>query len=122
MRLLETWVATPLAGAVGWTLLHSLWQGAIIAAALAAGVSRSAVTAGTLCRGLCGDARDAGWIRHHVVREMPDSTNRSRAATPAFPAWNVPAVADTASSSSPDLAPPCPGLRRFGWLECGFST
>ncbi len=28
MSLLETWVATPLAGAVGWTLLHSLWEGA----------------------------------------------------------------------------------------------
>ncbi len=36
MSLLETWVATPLAGAVGWTLLHSLWQGAIVSAALAA--------------------------------------------------------------------------------------
>ena len=36
MRLLEAWVATPLAGAVGWALLHSLWEGAIVSAALAA--------------------------------------------------------------------------------------
>ena len=36
MNLLEAWVATPLAGAVGWTLLHSLWQGAMISATLAA--------------------------------------------------------------------------------------
>jgi GWxTD domain-containing protein len=36
MRLLETWVATPLASAVGWTLLHSLWEGLVICAALAA--------------------------------------------------------------------------------------
>ena len=35
MSLLETWVATPLAGAVGWTLLHSLWEGALIASVLA---------------------------------------------------------------------------------------
>src|SRR5260370_3371683 len=36
MRFVETWVHTPLAGAAGWTLLHSLWEGAIISAALAA--------------------------------------------------------------------------------------
>ena len=36
MRLLETWVETPLAGALGWTLLHSLWEGAVVSAALAA--------------------------------------------------------------------------------------
>jgi GWxTD domain-containing protein len=35
MTLLETWVATPIVGAVGWALLHSLWEGAIIAAVLA---------------------------------------------------------------------------------------
>ncbi len=35
MRLLERWVDTPLAGAVGWALLHSLWEGALISAALA---------------------------------------------------------------------------------------
>ena len=36
MKLLQTFVATPLAGALGWTLLHSLWQGAIVASTLAA--------------------------------------------------------------------------------------
>src|SRR5262245_62816698 len=36
MRLLESWVDTPLADAVGWTLLHSLWEGAILAIALGA--------------------------------------------------------------------------------------
>ena len=36
MRLLEAWVETPLARALGWTLLHSLWEGAILSALLAA--------------------------------------------------------------------------------------
>lgn len=35
MRLLESWVEMPIAGAVGWTLLHSLWEGAILSAVLA---------------------------------------------------------------------------------------
>ncbi|HEX8882084.1 MAG TPA: GWxTD domain-containing protein [Candidatus Acidoferrum sp.] len=36
MRLLENFVETPIAGAIGWTLLHTLWEGAIVSAMLAA--------------------------------------------------------------------------------------
>jgi GWxTD domain-containing protein len=36
MTLLESWVQTPLAQALGWTLFHSLWEGVLAAAALAA--------------------------------------------------------------------------------------
>jgi hypothetical protein len=35
MKLLRAWVQTPGAAAVGWTLMHSLWEGAMIALALA---------------------------------------------------------------------------------------
>ena len=34
MSVLENWVNTPLASAVGWALFHSLWQGALVTAAL----------------------------------------------------------------------------------------
>jgi len=34
MTLLDGWVRTPLATAAGWALLHSLWEGAVVAAAL----------------------------------------------------------------------------------------
>ena len=36
MKLLESFVHTPLAEAVGWALLHSFWEGAILSATLAA--------------------------------------------------------------------------------------
>lgn len=36
MIYLKAWLETPLASAIGWTLFHSLWQGALIAIALAA--------------------------------------------------------------------------------------
>jgi GWxTD domain-containing protein len=36
MTLLEAWIQTPPASAAGWTLLHSLWEGALIACVLAA--------------------------------------------------------------------------------------
>ncbi len=35
MNLVDHWVKTPAADALGWTLVHSLWEGAAIAAALA---------------------------------------------------------------------------------------
>src|ERR1700678_1669729 len=38
MNALERWVHTPLAAALGWTLLHSLWEGALIAGLLACGL------------------------------------------------------------------------------------
>ena len=36
MRFLESFVETPIAGAIGWTLLHSRWQGAIVSVVFAA--------------------------------------------------------------------------------------
>ena len=39
MTLFAAWVHAPLATAAGWTLLHSLWQGAIVAAVLAAALT-----------------------------------------------------------------------------------
>lgn len=35
MNILEHFVWSPMAGAIGWALLHSLWEGAIISALLA---------------------------------------------------------------------------------------
>lgn len=35
MSVLEHFVGSPMAGAIGWALLHSLWEGAIISALLA---------------------------------------------------------------------------------------
>ena len=39
MTWLELWTQTPLAKALGWTLLHSLWQGAAVALLFAAALS-----------------------------------------------------------------------------------
>ena len=53
MSLLEAWVKTPGAAALGWTLVHSLWEGAILALALAVALcflrsSRARYAAGCL--------------------------------------------------------------------------
>jgi GWxTD domain-containing protein len=36
MNLLQTLIGSPLAGTIGWTLVHSLWEGAVISTVLAA--------------------------------------------------------------------------------------
>uniref|UniRef100_Q02AL8 Peptidase M56, BlaR1 n=1 Tax=Solibacter usitatus (strain Ellin6076) TaxID=234267 RepID=Q02AL8_SOLUE len=36
MNLIQNWVETPAATALGWTLIHSLWEGAVVALLLAA--------------------------------------------------------------------------------------
>src|SRR4029077_8651691 len=90
MSLLEAWVATPLAGAVGWTLLHSLWEGAIISAALAA-----ALLAGGSPRGRYGADFVAmlvmlGSFGLTLIRLMPEGAHDVRPVRPpAFPAWIV---------------------------------
>jgi Zn-dependent protease with chaperone function len=103
MRLLEAWVATSLAQALGWTLLHSLWQGAIVSACLGAALwaLRSAraryVTA-------CGAMLVMlGGVSLTFIRMMPERIHGLPGIeTTALPPWNVP----------PDLGPTEPsGLR-----------
>ncbi len=115
MSLLETWVATPLAGAMGWTLLHSLWQGAIISAALAAALMamrsprvRYAAACGALLAML-------GAFGLTLVRELPQGGDVMHiATTPPFPAWTVRAV-DGVPASSDGLAAAVPWFAPF-WM------
>jgi len=116
MRLLETWVATPLAEAVGWTLLHSLWEGAIVAAALAAALvpmrsARARYIAAWVAMlvMLCG-------IGFTLFRVIPDGVHGSRiAGSPAFPAWKVQTATDDPHPSNTALAVLLPWLARF-WI------
>jgi GWxTD domain-containing protein len=110
MRVLETWVSSPLAVAVGWTLLHSLWEGAVIAAALAAVlvVVRSprfryaaACVAMLVLLAVCGVT---------LIRVMPASFAGPALKPHAFPGWNVPAGGDSGSPWKPDLAATVPWL------------
>jgi GWxTD domain-containing protein len=96
MRLLETWVATPFAGAVGWTLLHSLWEGAIIAAALAAAllaIRSSRARYAAACVALLAMVAAFGIT---LVRLMPEGAQTMQTVrAPAFP-WRVPISVDGA--------------------------
>ena len=116
MTLLEAWVETPLAGAVGWTLLHSLWEGAIIAAVLAAALlamrsPRARYAAA--CVAMLVMLVSFGLT---LVRVMPQGARGVRTAkTAAFSTSNVQTGTDAPGPSNPGIAAIVPWLTPF-WI------
>ena len=116
MSFLEAWVNTPLAGALGWTLLHSLWEGALIAAALAAvlwAVRPARVRYAAACAAMLLMLAVFGLT---FVRVMPEGVDGLRAAAKAtLPVWNVRTGMDATGISPAGLAATAPWLTPF-WI------
>jgi GWxTD domain-containing protein len=120
VTLLDQWVQTPLAGALGWTLLDSLWEGAILAAVLAALLpalrsARSrygaACAAMLLLLGACGVT---------LLCVMPDSAQAAHTLPPpAFPGWNVRLGLGLFGAANPSLSAIVPWLAPF-WMAGVF--
>jgi GWxTD domain-containing protein len=111
MKLLEVLVSTPVSGALGWTVLHSLWQGTAIAIALAAVLAclRSArVRYAAACTSffalLCAFALT-------LSRFLPESNTGTRALLPsALPAWREITLLSPRHALLPNLAALIPWL------------
>jgi GWxTD domain-containing protein len=99
------------ADALGWTVFHSLWEGVIVAIALAA-----TLTAIRSPRARYGAACLAmlvmlGGFALTFVHEMPTNADNSRSAsTPAFPPWRVVAGLEDSSPYHSGLARVVPWL------------
>lgn len=116
MTLLEAWVGTPLAAAVGWALLHSLWEGAIISAALAAVLLAMRSPRARYAAACVALLAMLGGFGLTLVRVMPEGGQGLRAVRPtAFPARHVGAETDAASPSNPGIAATVPWLAPF-WM------
>jgi GWxTD domain-containing protein len=116
MRLLENWVETPLAGAVGWTLVHSLWEGAIISAALAAALLALRSPRGRYAMALVAMLAMLGVFGLTLVRMTgEDAHSRVASGAPPLPAWNIPAGVDTLNPSYLGLAAVVPWLSAI-WM------
>ncbi len=88
MNLLQTWVQTPAAKALSWTLFHSLWEGAIIALVLATALwaIRSArARHGVACLALAAMLASFGLTLGRLVlqQEIHDSAAGIRGFPPA---------------------------------------
>lgn len=116
MMPFEMWVETPLAGAVGWALLDSLWEGVLVAAMLAAMLMatrspriRYAAASIAMLLMLAG-------FGITFVRMLPESAHAVKAARPsAFPAWRVAPEADMPGATVSGLADIVPWLAPF-WI------
>jgi bla regulator protein BlaR1 len=115
MKLLDLLVNSSLADVLGWTLLHSLWEGAIISAALAAVLwatrsPRTRYTAG--CIAMLVTAVVWGVT---FVRLMPESVRGLQTLRASgLPTWNVQSVHGS-GVWYPSLAVIAPWLALF-WI------
>src|SRR6266851_3684141 len=116
MTILEVWVGTPLAAAVGWTLLHSLWEGAIISAALAAllmAMRSPRARYAAACVAMLVMMIGFGLT---LVRVMPEGNHGLRTlTTPTSPAWNIRTGTDAPGSSYVGIAAVVPWRAPF-WI------
>jgi TonB family protein len=120
MTILEAWVGTPLAGAVGWTLLHSLWEGAIISAALAAALVAMRSPRARYAAACIAMLAMLVAFGLTLVRVMPEQTRRAPAvSTSTFPASTVRTGIDAFSPSNPGFAAAVPWLAPF-WIAGVF--
>jgi GWxTD domain-containing protein len=88
MNLLEPWVHTPAAAALGWTLAHSLWQGSLVSLILAAALgilraSRARYAAG--CVAMLALLTGMSFTFQHVLAEqqIQAAFGQARALQPA---------------------------------------
>jgi GWxTD domain-containing protein len=115
MTVLYSFVSSPLAGAIGWAVLRSLWEGALLCAALAAilFLTRSPrVRYAAACAALL--LMLAGFAVTFIV-VTPASRGVLNPNPRIDPAWNVSAVADSRSAPQSLLAVLAPWLAPF-WL------
>jgi GWxTD domain-containing protein len=116
MRFLESWVTTPLAHALGWTLLHSLWEGAIISAVLGTALWATRSARARYAVACVAMLLMLGGISLTLVRVMPERVHGlPGVATTALPPWNVPPDLGAAGPSVSRLAVIVPWLAPF-WI------
>jgi GWxTD domain-containing protein len=105
MKLLETWVATPLAAALGWTLLHSLWEGALISAALAAVLLATRSPCARYVAACVAMLLVLGGFGVTLVNFLPEGVHGLRSPQLlVFASWNAPHSAASPSWSIQGLA------------------
>jgi GWxTD domain-containing protein len=118
MRLLDFVVSTPVSEALGWTVLHSLWEGAVIALALAAALActRSPrIRYGMGCIALLALLCGFGFT---LARLLPESYDGARTQIHAtLPVWRDLPRLSLNKGLVPDLAVLIPWLAPL-WL-CG---
>ncbi|HKV49417.1 MAG TPA: GWxTD domain-containing protein [Candidatus Acidoferrales bacterium] len=118
MRILESFVESPLAGAIGWTLLHSLWEGAFISVILAAVLlaTRSArIRYVAACVAMIAVVVGFAITLYRLMPQSIQTFPGFRAAVPFIPVANAPSRANIGPSWLSILTAVAPWLAPF-WI------
>ncbi len=116
MNFLEMLVRSPLTDAIGWTLLHSLWEGAIISAALAAVLWATRSPRARYVAACVAMLVMVVGLSVTFVRLMPESAHGLQALSASgLPTWNIQTGMDGSRAWAPSLAAIAPWLAPF-WM------
>ena len=110
MKSLEMLLASPAVAATGWTLIHSLWEGAIVAALLGAMLLILRTAHARYLAACVALLALLGLFTLTLLRLVPESAQSSSMRDRIVPVWNV--VAEDVGSGHwiPNLAIAAPWL------------
>ena len=110
MKSLEMLIANPAAAAIGWTLLHSLWEGMIVAAVLGAMLLILRTARARYLAACAALVALLALFTLTLLRLAPESARSFPVKERIVPVWNM--VAEDVGSSywSPNLAAAAPWL------------
>src|SRR5208282_2105628 len=116
MRLLENFVDSPLAGAIGWTLLHSLWEGTLVSALLAAVLVAARSPRARYAAACAAMLLMLGGFSLTLIVLVPQGVQGLQVLNPpTLPTWSLLSSQDSSSSWSPSLVAVAPWLTPL-WL------
>ena len=110
MKSLEMLIANPIVAAVGWTLLHSLWEGALVATVLGAALL---ILRTARARYLAASAALLALLALFtltLLRLTPEAAQTFPVRDRIVPAWNILAEDVGSGHWRPDLAAAAPWL------------
>lgn len=110
MKPLENLIASPATAALGWTLLHSLWEGTIVAAVLGAMLLIFRTARARYLAACAALFALLAIFTVTLLKLAPESARSFPARARIIPVWNIVPGGVSAGYWSPNLAPAAPWL------------
>src|SRR5215469_11933226 len=110
MKSLEMLIANPVAAAIGWTLLHSLWEGAIVAAVLGAMLLILRTARARYLAACVALFALLALFTVTLLRLAPESAQTFPVKERSIPVWNMVAEDVGSGNWGPNLAAAAPWL------------
>jgi GWxTD domain-containing protein len=110
MKSLEILIASPAAAAIGWTLLHSLWEGAIVATVLGAMLLILRTARARYIAACVALVALLALFTLTMLRLVPESAHNFPVRGRIVPVWNIVAQDVGSSYWKPNLAVAAPWL------------